>query len=494
MSQQHPLLEKIKFKRFKGLCTVTAEEIFQAIEPELLHKVDFLIIEQSEPTENFNVFFEAAGDMYVKDCELLTHRLKGLSIEDDLVTINERVCNWLKDLPSYSSSKHYMTSLQKLDGYLVCSVLLVDIQSKYYLITRGLKSYCQDTVLSVVTMTIIKVLAAFDKALAEIIDTDNSIGINNPDRDSLLREIAKEFANLIGRMVWASDLYETLNIISSLPYEGAEGEGRILLTSYTRAFDESGRSHPNMKEIVKLKEAVGLTNYKGVRKLLELSQGEYSLLVSDGYGSGIDGLGIITGKYNEKSESLFEIKFVKQYVWEIRHSDQILIRVAYGKPVTISSGYNLELVRKNIEKEFTEITTQQTDNLLELVEEACKQPHGTLVIISNEAEAEAIRLAQQSTLIEPLLMNTEILKLVSSIDGAILLNPKGVCYAIGVILDGLAYEGIGDSSRGSRYNSALRYVNTRKEKKENCLAIIVSEDGPVNVYPDYLKSDTNDWG
>jgi hypothetical protein len=46
-----------------------------------------------------------------------------------------------------------------------------------------------------------------------------------------------------------------------------------------------------------------------------------------------------------------------------------------------------------------------------------------------------------------------------------------------VILDGKA-SGRGTSTRGARYNSAIRYVETSPYP---CLAIVVSEDGMVNI-------------
>ena len=46
-----------------------------------------------------------------------------------------------------------------------------------------------------------------------------------------------------------------------------------------------------------------------------------------------------------------------------------------------------------------------------------------------------------------------------------------------MILDGRA-SGRGDSARGARYNSALRYVESSDHP---CLAVVVSEDGLVDV-------------
>ncbi|MDG6027352.1 MAG: hypothetical protein E3K40_11715 [Candidatus Brocadia sp.] len=39
----------------------------------------------------------------------------------------------------------------------------------------------------------------------------------------------------------------------------------------------------------------------------------------------------------------------------------------------------------------------------------------------------------------------------------------------------------GDSGRGARYNSAIRYVGTSKYP---CIAIVISEDGGVGFIPD----------
>lgn len=71
----------------------------------------------------------------------------------------------------------------------------------------------------------------------------------------------------------------------------------------------------------------------------------------------------------------------------------------------------------------------------------------------------------------------------TNIDGAVLVSPDARCYAVGVILDGRA-TGIGDSSRGARYNSAVRY---REAVGDDCLVIIVSEDGMINLLPDLKR-------
>jgi DNA integrity scanning protein DisA with diadenylate cyclase activity len=76
------------------------------------------------------------------------------------------------------------------------------------------------------------------------------------------------------------------------------------------------------------------------------------------------------------------------------------------------------------------------------------------------------------------------MKLVTAIDGAVLLDFDGLCYAIGVILDGTVKPGDGDSSRGARYLAAIKYLNWSEKNDHKCLIIVVSEDGMINIFPE----------
>ena len=73
----------------------------------------------------------------------------------------------------------------------------------------------------------------------------------------------------------------------------------------------------------------------------------------------------------------------------------------------------------------------------------------------------------------------------SIIDGAILVSPTGICFAIGVILDGIATD-YGDSSRGARYNSAIRYFVSSSSAKRRTLCVVISADGYVDIFPNLL--------
>lgn len=71
---------------------------------------------------------------------------------------------------------------------------------------------------------------------------------------------------------------------------------------------------------------------------------------------------------------------------------------------------------------------------------------------------------------------TDMLRKLTSVDGALLVDNTGKCHAYGVILDGKAKKG-GDTGRGSRFNSAVNYTSSHK----GSFAIVLSEDGMIDI-------------
>ena len=69
----------------------------------------------------------------------------------------------------------------------------------------------------------------------------------------------------------------------------------------------------------------------------------------------------------------------------------------------------------------------------------------------------------------------------TAIDGALICDADGVCHSIGTILDGKTSKKA-DSSRGARYNSAIRYIEQQKKKKKKTFIVVVSEDGYVKCF------------
>lgn len=157
--------------------------------------------------------------------------------------------------------------------------------------------------------------------------------------------------------------------------------------------------------------------------------------------------------------------------------------VRFGQPYLPKlSGYDSKL-RQDLPRLFAGISAAATELLVSLVRQAERERHGTLLVISAEAASEANRLKNQATPVEPRLLTPELLGHLTGIDGAVLVDANGNCHAIGVILDGLA-SAHGDPGRGSRFNSAVRYVRSATEREVSTLAVVVSEDGGVDLIPD----------
>ncbi|MEX1104323.1 MAG: diadenylate cyclase, partial [Dehalococcoidia bacterium] len=81
---------------------------------------------------------------------------------------------------------------------------------------------------------------------------------------------------------------------------------------------------------------------------------------------------------------------------------------------------------------------------------------------------------------EQMPLTSELLERYMKVDGAVLIDPTGVCHAFGVILDGATDRG-GDPARGSRYNSAVRYQATAG--RAPTVVFVTSEDGDVSTVP-----------
>lgn len=265
-------------------------------------------------------------------------------------------------------------------------------------------------------------------------------------------------------------LFEAYNTISSLNYEGAQGIGKMLL---------SKKGHPNVETTLTLSVPVKLQNYRAVRKLLEMCSDEISLLSDSSY---IYGLGNIKGSYEQRAEDLFSVNFVKHYTWELVHADHVMMRVTYRQPELPRTSIDRHKFETDIKRIFPEITPKEISRLWDLVLEATKQKHGTMVVVSSGAKEESNRLKNQATVIEPVKITTQMMKVITAIDGAVLIDSSSTCYAIGVILDGLASDR-GSSARGARYNSAIRYVETSEYP---CIAIVMSEDGSIDLVPNLM--------
>jgi hypothetical protein len=160
------------------------------------------------------------------------------------------------------------------------------------------------------------------------------------------------------------------------------------------------------------------------------------------------------------------------------------MRVQYGLPSLPKLSFDEDKFRVDLPRIFRSISATDVERLVGLVRAAEKEIHGTMLVITEAAAIEAARLAPQGTRVTPFQLDAKVLKNLTPIDGAIILDQTGVCHAIGTILDGKATEN-GNPSRGARYNSAIRYFESVESP---CLIVVVSSDGGVDFVPNPLPA------
>ena len=256
--------------------------------------------------------------------------------------------------------------------------------------------------------------------------------------------------------------------LSSLQYEKNINTGSILICN---------ENHKNVEIILKFKEKIWLksTRYRKIRKLLEITNNNLFL-----YGGGwfVSGIAKIKNTDNLKKDDLIFIKFLGLNTWQLIHGETVMLTIKDKKPVFNKPENLIKLFYDLLSKKFSSITDEDKNTLWDIINQCKNQKKGTLIIISGMADDESLRLKNDSIYLTPKFINKNVYKQLSSIDGAILLDIHGICHSIGVILDGGSTIR-SDSGRGSRYNSAIRYVDL----KPNSIAVIISEDGMVDLYP-----------
>lgn len=241
------------------------------------------------------------------------------------------------------------------------------------------------------------------------------------------------------------ELFENCNIISSLLYERSEGKGQMVVAK---------PSHPALKYAVRLRKPVPMNSSRWARKLLQMASDRVSIL-SDS--REVYGLGRLSEDYDASREDAFVISFSGRDRWDLSHQNRVLMTTYHGIPSLPQRRLRSEEFVGNLRRVISAGSDEGARRIWAVVDSATKSGHGTMVVISEMAEAEAERLQNQATPIEPTELTDEAVRQISAIDGAILLDPEGRCHAMGVILDGVASL-LGSPSRGARYNSAIRYI------------------------------------
>lgn len=245
--------------------------------------------------------------------------------------------------------------------------------------------------------------------------------------------------------------------LSKVKYEKRACMGTILFISQEIKLDV----------IFKNSISFNYQNLKQIRKLIELTDEKLCLIVKD---NEIKGLAYYTDYDYKLSINGFSMWEIYDKNEKILSYDDLFLRVN-------SPTYNY----CNKIQNYFGLSKNEAMRLNNIVEQSSKCEHGAIIIFTEEARQEVIRLSNlnRAIMINPIeLYDSQIVTNLSNIDGAIIIGVDGKCYGIGAILDGNALIE-GNMSRGSRYNSSINYIANKMQKKY--MAIVISEDKYVNA-------------
>ena len=328
-----------------------------------------------------------------------------------------------------------------------------------------------------------------------------SIGyIESPTEKGVLDsyKILDEYANQILQRYNVIPNVELINEIATATYEGEDCIGSMVFLPE----DEKIDMNVEFVEERKLK----LKFLRIIRKYLEMSKYEYSLLVKKS-----------TSKENKPEYSICglvkvdSLKEIRNYTilrfngyrkWKIESKELVLLE-RKGEKYHIPNIATINVKIDDILKQFLNNDDITIEKINKIIDFAKKQPHGTMLILTYPDEAEKLsehfyknrRAIKIKNTDENLFENPSIILNLSAIDGAIIIDTQGKCHAIGVILDGISSNVRCKISRGARYNSAVTFIFTNPFKEiygiehDKCKIFVFSEDKTVNILPDDHKED-----
>lgn len=289
--------------------------------------------------------------------------------------------------------------------------------------------------------------------------------------EEVVRIAAKDFMHTPGLSVEHqyihTDLFDALNLVSSLMYEGAKGVGHLILVA---------PENDAVDFMIKFAEPVTFREPRWVRKVLQMATTGVGIIADS---RRIYGLGQLKDSHDAGAQDAFTVDFLDHYHWELRCGNQGLLRCHYAVPKLPQEPFDKAAFLANYVRLFPQSSQENGLHLWNLLLAQIRQEHGSMIVVAGDAASEARRLSKQGTSIVPTLLSESLLRSVSGIDGTILLDPSGFCHAIGIILDGEATDQC-TPSRGSRYNSGVRYVQASNHRR---FAIVVSDDRTVDIIP-----------
>lgn len=282
---------------------------------------------------------------------------------------------------------------------------------------------------------------------------------------------------------------ELLIELSAARYEGSDSEARIYFTR------DKIDTVEYFAEIGKDVRIIKTSNMRMIRKLMEISKRKTVYLYAERENKEHVISCLVVPKRKAMETDLY-IKFSGFMHWSVMMGEREELTYYHGRYYVNFSQENNEYL-----DEIDRLENVNRDMLKELVAVVRKQTHGTSVVLVNEeddmAQTEVDRLCKLNRGIRVASLiqykkeradkngwNEEQILSVTGIDGALFMDFRGHCLAMGVIVDGEA-KIEGNAERGARFNSIANYI--MQKHVGEYIGIIVSEDGMINIISNKKK-------
>jgi hypothetical protein len=324
---------------------------------------------------------------------------------------------------------------------------------------------------SLVAAAIIEFLAV---ATTDIVQRDAGAGLSfSATSDEILRRAAVSyFGGLLSRVdqqnIYAGTseaIFDLMARVAARTYEGAVSQGLVAIADKKRCEKDLA---------IKFKEPLDVHDDRAFRKLLEVTSEDYTLSCNAQHC-----FGLTTRRESDTVEAFIEIEFGGTGKWAVSYAGTPVMRVRDRLPSLPTPEVDQSRMISDFQRVFPDITADAANALADAVTQCANQRHGALIVVTSDAAAEAVRLQRDGVSIEPVRLEPVTFAQLTAIDGALICSPDGYCHAFGIILDGIATLE-GNRSRGARFNSAVRYVATRKTPT---MAIVISEDRGFDILP-----------
>jgi len=365
------------------------------------------------------------------------------------------------------------------DGFLVLTVITVtkSVLEEVPTVTPGYVSLSAVRSYPVPCSLVEAVIGQIhESANAEILRPDAGDGLSVlGSADQIIRQAGlRFFSGLLYRVDQdsmiagiAAEVFDGLTRLALAPYERAEARGQLLFANKAASVGTP---------VLRLAKPVPLSQARTFRKLLVLTNDELALRCDCD-----DAFEVVRLDSGGPAQSVpgVVIRIAGRGKWAVSFGDQQVMVMDDGQPLLPQPAVDEQRLAFDLRRILRSMTDGDAAAFARIGSGLATSGHGALVVVTENALEETIRLSNESLPLAPMALTPELARKLSEIDGALLCDPEGNCHAVGVILDGTA-SALGDRGRGSRFNSALRYVASSQRPTA---AMVVSEDGGLDLLP-----------